>query len=170
MPTKQSIRSAIVPLVAMCAAALAANGIAADMMKMPKPDAEAVKRYLTTENYRSAWKFFPGKQALYKGVEPHGLLLTTYVNPVAYTAISVPGNRLPHGSIIVKENYTPDKKLAAVTVMYKVEDFNPEHNNWYWLKYLPDGKVEASGKVASCQGCHAQSKNDYVMTPLPKPK
>jgi hypothetical protein len=36
------------------------------------------------------------------------------------------GAALPAPAIVVKENYKSDKKLAAITVMYKVLGFNPE--------------------------------------------
>jgi len=72
---------------------------------------------------------------------------------------------LQDGAIIVKENYMPDKMLAAVTVMYKVKGYNPGAADIFWMKYLPDGKIEASGKVDMCIGCHAKVKgNDYLYT------
>jgi hypothetical protein len=67
--------------------------------------------------------------------------------------------------MIVKENYTPEKVLAAVTVMYKRQGYNPEGGDWFWLKYTPDGAIAAEGKVADCIACHGQSKeNDWLLT------
>lgn len=75
---------------------------------------------------------------------------------------------LPTGSIIGKENYSPDRETKSVTVMYKAsEGYSLEHNDWYWLKRLADGTVEASGKAKGCQSCHQTSDNDYLMTELP---
>jgi hypothetical protein len=72
---------------------------------------------------------------------------------------------LPDGAIIVKENYSADKKLGALTVMYKVKGYNPQAGDWFWVKYLPDGKVAVEGKVDACINCHASAKaNDYVGT------
>jgi hypothetical protein len=72
---------------------------------------------------------------------------------------------MPVGAIVVKENYTPDSTLAATTVMYKVSGYDPEAGDWFYLKRLADGTVEASGRVAGCQGCHAQrADNDYLFT------
>jgi hypothetical protein len=108
---------------------------------------------------------WPGKTALYKGTEPHGVLLTTYVNGAALKAIEGKKGSLPVGAIVAKENYMPDKKLAAITVMYKVKGYNPQAGDWFWVKYLPDGKIEAEGKVDMCIGCHGSKKeNDYVFT------
>jgi hypothetical protein len=70
--------------------------------------------------------------------------------------------------IVVKENYMPDKKLAAITVMYKVAGYNPGVGDWFWAKYTPDGKVEAEGKSGMadmCIGCHGKAKgNDFLFT------
>ena len=47
--------------------------------------------------------------------------------------------------------------------MYKVEGYNPEHNDWFWLKVLADGTVDCDGRVEGCQECHSALKsNDYV--------
>ena len=43
---------------------------------------------------------------------------------------------MPNGAIVLKENYTPEENLAATTVMYKKTGYNPDHNDWYWLKVL----------------------------------
>ena len=110
----------------------------------------------------------PAKGKLYKGTEPHGALLTTYVNNPALAAIKGKKGTMPAGAIVVKENYMPDKKLAAITVMYKVAGYNPEGGDWFWAKYTPDGKVEAEGKSGMadmCIGCHGKAKgNDFLYT------
>lgn len=142
------------------------HGHGADNQR-PEPKAKAVWDYLQQQNYPENWAYWPGTEAFYEGTEPHGALLTTYVNAVAGEALVDKPSSMPAGSMIVKENYSPDKELAAVTVMYKAEGYNPEHNDWFWLKRLPDGRVEASGKVESCQGCHQTSETDYLMTELP---
>lgn len=130
----------------------------------PDTTAEAVWAYLQEENYQS-WPMWPGKSALYSGTEPHGMLLTTYVNPVAQDALGSGGGTLPDHSIVVKENYMPDSTLAAVTVMYKAPGYDPEHNDWWWLKRNADGSVDGAGRVEGCIGCHGgRSDNDYIMT------
>lgn len=127
------------------------------------------------ENYRENWAMWPGKVAYYKGKEPHGVLLTTYVNDVAYESIENKEGMMPYGSIIIKENYMPDKTLGAITVMHKIEGFNPDANDWFWVKFGQDGKVmtmemggmtmKLAGKVPGCITCHGvQRSNDYVFT------
>ncbi len=151
-------------------AVLAAAGVmmgAVAHAGMPGADADKLYSYLTKEKPYTSWKLWPGKGKLYKGTEPHGALLTTYVNDVAMKSIKAKKG-LQDGAIIVKENYMPDKKLAAVTVMYKIKGYNPEAGDIFWMKYLPDGKIEASGKsgmVDMCIGCHTKVKgNDYLFT------
>ena len=145
--------------------------------------AQAARR-LSPEEFRAAlWKYlsegktayknwtsWPGRNGIYKGQSPHGAYLKMYGNRAA----AFSPEELPHGSIIVKENYGPDKEtLMAVTVMYRSRGFDPQHYDWYWLKYNPDGTIATTppeagskpiaGKFASCIECHgAAAGNDYT--------
>lgn len=165
------------PIALVAAALLAACGGAEEEqpmeegqeMALPDTTAQAVWNYLETADYAANWNMWPGKEPLYAGTEPHGMLLTTYVNDVASEALANWQQSMPAGAIIVKENYMPDSTLAAVTVMYKSPGFNPEHNDWWFLKRLADGTVEAAGRVEGCQNCHGAARaNDYIMTPIPE--
>jgi hypothetical protein len=132
---------------------------------MPDTTAASLWTHLEDVDYANAWAMWPGMDALYEGTQPHGLLLTTYVNDVAMAALDGQTGAMDAGAIVVKENYMPDSTLAAVTVMYKVEGYNPDVADWFFLKRAADGTVEASGRVAGCQGCHAQvADNDYLFT------
>ena len=148
---------------------LAANAIhetipSETQIVLPGPDAEKLYEYIMRYDPYRNWGMWPGKGKLYKGTEPHGALLTTFVNNTASYSINKKKG-LADSSIIVKENYTADKKFVALTVMYKIKGYNPEGGDWFWVKYLPDGKVEASGKVKACIDCHAKQKdNDYLFT------
>ncbi len=133
---------------------------------MPPADATALWNHLQKVNYAASYKLFPGKGRMYPGSQPHGAFLTTYVNDAAFDALRGGSARLPAGSILVKENYMPDRSLAAVTVMYKVAGFDASNNDWYWLKRSADGTVEASGKPAGCIACHKPAARDYVLTPM----
>jgi hypothetical protein len=129
---------------------------------LPAATGQDVINYLNEVNYRS-WQLWPGKAELYKGTHPHGALLTTYVSKGAYRAVENKTGSIPTGEFVVKENYTPDKKLAAVTVMYKQTGYNAEAGDWFWLKYGPDGSIQKEGKVSGCIGCHAAVKsNDWL--------
>lgn len=131
----------------------------------PLPVGKAVMDYVTVKNPYQGWKLWPGKEKLYPGQHPHGAFLTTYVSPLAFYAIEDKAGEIPNTAFIVKENYTPEKQLAAITVMYKVQGYNPEADDWFWLKFTPGGQIEAEGKVADCINCHTSAKgNDWLFT------
>jgi hypothetical protein len=114
--------------------------------------------WLQKAQYKN-WGPLPGVTAdAYKGEEPHGTALRLYVNRTAAGSSS----ELPPGSILVKENYAPNvKTLMAITVMYRAKGFDPEHGDWFWAKYEPDGRVSrmngmpAAGRVGMCIECHS---------------
>lgn len=128
--------------------------------------AEAVWEHLEDVSYAGNWDAWPGTEPFYEGREPHGMLLTTYVNDAGLEGIARlrqgAQSRMPLGSVIVKENYQPDSTLASVTVMYKARQYDAEHGNWFWMKRTADGSVPASGRVGSCMDCHEDGP-DYLM-------
>ena len=132
---------------------------------LPDTTAEAVWAYLRQQDYRASWRLWPGKDRLYEGTEPHGMLLTTYANDVAQRALAN-GDvaNLPPGSILVKENYMPDSTFDAATVMYRVAGYNPEHEDWLFAKYDAEGAADAFGRAPMCQACHEQAEAGYVYT------
>lgn len=136
--------------------------------QVPAPDTTAAGLWghLQGATYRDSWATWPGKGQLYQGREPHGMLLTTYLNALALDAVTNKAGSLPIGAIVVKENYAPDSTFAAATIMYKAAaGYDTDNNDWFWLKRNADGTVEAQGRVAMCAGCHAQQKaNDYIFT------
>jgi len=113
--------------------------------------------YLQQANYEN-WAPLPGTATdFYPGQSPHGAFLKVYANRGAA------GNpdKLPTGSIIIKENYNEQKQLGAITVMYRGKGYDREHNDWYWVKYNPDGSVaqkngnRLAGRVKGCADCHS---------------
>ena len=153
-------------LILLCACtAYESKPVRVEMLTKSAPSGAALWDYLMAVNYAKSWSMWPGKSPFYPGAQPHGSLLVTYVNDSTYRAIEGKKGVLPDGAIVVKENYTPDKKPAGLTVMYKVKDYNPEAGDWFWAMYQPDGKIQAEGKVQMCIDCHGAKKdNDYIMT------
>ncbi|MGM0516299.1 MAG: cytochrome P460 family protein [Pseudomonadota bacterium] len=121
----------------------------------------------------------------YEGNHPHGQVLD-YLE----TMITVDNHE---GVVMVKKNYggdgdpgaleagvleEPEKHLDSITVMFQREDgYDPDHDNWYWAKYQPDGQLaknpkdmSMAGRVAKganegCIACHAGAPGgDYVFT------
>ena len=133
-----------------------------------RPYEERFWDYLKSVEYKN-WAPGPGQNGdFYPGESPHGAFLKMYLNR---TAIADAENLLPHGSVVIKENYGPDKKtLMAITVMFRSKGYDPEHNDWYWVKYMPDGTVakappdkgsmKLAGKVKGCIMCHGDADGD----------
>ena len=92
------------------------------------------------------------------------------------------------GEVIIKNNYggegvskeavanDPDKWLKAVTVMYRREaGYDPEDNNWFWVKFAPDGSIltnpkgaQLAGRVAKgmdkgCIACHKTAPGEDMV-------
>lgn len=124
----------------------------------PDTTEAAVWAYLQAQDYRS-WPLIPGTTEQYEGQQPHGALLTTRVSPGALAAMEA-GESVPAGEMIVKNNFMPDGTLAATTVMYKTEGFDPDHQNWWWLKKNADGSVDAAGRGQGCINCHMGAPGD----------
>ncbi len=120
--------------------------------------------------------------APYKGVHPHGAVLTNASSEV------IVGGHL--GKLIVKKNFggegvstdsvasDPAKYLKAVTVMFQREaGYDADNQNWFWAKYTADGGLHkndkgmqlagrvAKGKPVGCISCHtAAPGGDYIFT------
>ena len=109
---------------------------------------------------------------MYEGESPHGAFLKTYVSSNA----SRTPDQIPHGSIIVKENYMADRTLGPLTIMWRLHGYDPDNFDWFWAKYLPDGAldknpkgIKLAGRVAKgmdvgCISCHDQTDQDLVFT------
>jgi hypothetical protein len=119
---------------------------------------------ISSESDYDHWAFWPGHEGMRPGQSPHGRFHEVYVNNTLATALPIAARKAPAGAIIVKENFDANKKLTGLTVMAKVEGYNPDRGDWFWAAYAPDGKVNAEGKPQSCIDCHAGMKdNDYVI-------
>ena len=116
----------------------------------------------------------------YPSAAPHGMFVKLYSS-----VVDVDGT--PY-HVIVKDNFggegatletvaeKPGDYLMAVTVMVQREaGYDPDNNDWFWVKYSPDGTVDKNpqgmalaGRVAKgmnmgCIACHANATNgDYI--------
>lgn len=132
---------------------------------------EAIWQYLTSgpTAYRR-WTSWPGTNGFFAGEIPHGPQVKLYANRMA----AFYPDQLPYGSILVLENYNDSRtKLTSLSVMYRVRNYDPAHFDWYWIEYLPDGRVVKSrpefgrvpmaGQVQNCIECHqADGGEDFV--------
>ena len=128
---------------------------------MPGADPAALWNHITKTSPYTKWAFFPDHQGMQPGRAPHGPLHKVYVND---RALNSPKPPVQYGSIIVKENYSKAKELKAITVMYKVQGYNPGDGDWFWVKYTLDGEAKPFGKPKGCVGCHGtRAKNDFIL-------
>ncbi len=119
--------------------------------------------WLARAQYKN-WASLPGLSTDgYPGNSPHGKVVKLYANRAAAGDPAT----LPAGSILVKENYGPDgATLMAITVMYRSPGYNPDHGDWYWAKYDPNGRpsqmngMSIAGKVGMCIDCHSGAAGD----------
>ncbi|NPE31300.1 hypothetical protein HNV12_25760 [Methanococcoides sp. SA1] len=130
-----------------------------------QPNAADLYEQITQEDNYKEWDIWPGLVELNESKGVHGELITIYVSDNAFTAIEDNEDVMPDGSIILKEGYNLDEELTRVLVMYKVNGYDPENNDWFWAVYSPQGEVTTEGKVAGCIDCHsAKEDNDYLFT------
>ncbi len=128
--------------------------------KMPGPDAKEFWTYITKTSPYTEWKFWDDHSGMQTGNSIHGAFNKVYVNDILHNADNTP---VPYGSIIVKEGYNSDKEMTALTVMYKIKDYNAKGGDWYWARFSTDGKGGPEGKVEMCIGCHRpKADNDYI--------
>jgi len=130
---------------------------------------DALWSWLKSTDY-TKWHGGDGNQVDFQeGNSPHGALIKTYVNTTAAKNLSDSAN----GSVIVKENYSPDKKLMAITVMQRAKGFDPANGDWYYAKYMPNGQIAKTppemksmpiaGKFSMCIQCHNEAGgNDHL--------
>jgi hypothetical protein len=90
-------------------------------------------------------------------------LISVYVNALGQQAMLTERKpEFPVGSVIVKEKFAPDKKDAPelLTVMVKREQgFNPASGDWEYMVTNGAGtKIDARGKIESCQSCHVSMR------------
>ncbi len=116
----------------------------------------------------------------YKGQAPHGAILETITSEVKVGKHT--------GKVIVKRNFGGEgvsvdsvkgdraKYLKAVTVMFKRDTgYDKDNNDWFWVKYNPDGTLATNpkgmplagrvmkGADKGCIACHLAVKdNDYI--------
>lgn len=154
--------------------AACSGGGGEETAELPEANGTAVFEYVTETNDYTSWGTWPSDEwnnfevNLVSG-EPHGNVVHIYVNEIALSAADSFDGSMPEGSMIVKENYVGTDpanpgELDALTIMYKVDGFNPDANDWFWVKVKPSGSIDAEGAVDGCIGCHSQPNNqDYIL-------
>jgi len=128
---------------------------------------------------------FAGKGGLmsrpYTGQHPHGAILDTIEGQIALKGklhtIIVKRNYGGEGVSIANVANDPAKYLKAVTVMLKRPGYDPDDQDWFWVKFKPNGSLHtnpagmllagkvAKGKPKGCIACHtAAPGGDMLFT------
>lgn len=127
------------------------------------PFEERFYNFLASAQYQNWAPLPPAGGDFYPGEGPHGAFLKIYANRIAASS----PKELPHGSILIKENYARDRAtLMAITVMYRAKGYDQKNGDWYWVKYDPNGRVSRmndmpiAGRVKMCAECHSGAGGD----------
>ena len=152
--------SLLIALVAVLAAVAFNTSRAADS-EMPGPDAAALWKYITETDPYTKWGQWSDFAGIQKSRSPHGPRVRVFVNKIGLEMTAPPA---PYGMIEVKEALNNIDGIKNITVQYKVsEGYNPKGGDWFWVKYSPEGRVDAAGKVKGCIKCHrGKGTNDYI--------
>ncbi len=122
-------------------------------------------RILQQDPYNQ-WGQFPEAEGIVPS-SAHGVdQAEIRINSVVETAIAEGASTLPNDAIIVKRNIGGSgEKADSLTVMWKVNGFNPDDGDWFWAIIVPDGEIREAGAIATCLGCHGGARdNDFVFT------
>ena len=117
------------------------------------------------QGYQS-WAQHANWSGIQSSASTHGPYVQIWYNDTTEAAeAGEQGSGMPDGSILVKEGYLDEEgtDLKAITVMKKLEGFDPDKGDWYWASYAADGSVFTSGASDFCSSCHAAAENDYVL-------
>ena len=78
----------LLPLLVLLvgAVAMAACDILDGEPELPDTTAASVLAYLDEVDYQESWELWPDLGEKYQGGDPHGMLVTTYLNPAALDA------------------------------------------------------------------------------------
>jgi len=171
--------SLVVAVVALFCVGILMQATADQMPFSGKEDVQFANKVWAVIGDRNEWKM---TSKYYPGESPHGNFLRMYSNMVTI-------DDKPY-HIIVKDNFggadatsssvnrSPDKYLAAVTIMLQREEgYDSDNNDWFWAKYMPNGDLDknpkgmqlagriAKGMDVGCIACHASAEgNDYIFT------
>ena len=90
----------------------------------------------------------PGDAEMYLGIDPDGDSTASF----------------DEGALLVKENLDADGNPDGLFAMYKAyEGYDPEGNDWYYLRVDASGTADNAGKVGFCRDCHAGTAGtDYA--------
>ena len=112
--------------------------------------------------------FTQASQNLYVGGPPHGPVRAVVEGNINNQRTIVKFNYGGPGISPEKVAKDPKKWLKALTVMQKRPGYNPEHRDWFWAKYKPNGELFVKnsqirvGKDKGCIACHQSASGNNL--------
>lgn len=124
----------------------------------PEDQAHVEELWTSIEGYQE-WPQFDGFEGITFGDTVHGDWVQVWVNDVG----AADPQGLPYGTIVVKEGYDDEAgtKKRNITVMERIEGYDPENGDWFYAQYNKKGTPGAAGKVGFCIDCH-DDVPDYI--------
>ncbi|HJP30241.1 MAG TPA: cytochrome P460 family protein [Candidatus Latescibacteria bacterium] len=163
--------------LALSAAVLTVNSQAQAQDTPPFGDPESLAYAAGLWEQMAEYRGWKLTTPVYMGEKPHGNMLRMFSSYVTVGDVARP--------VIVKESFggegvtikgatdSPDEWLKAITVMLQREPgYDEDNENWFWVKYAPDGSVMknpkgmqlagrvAKGAKAGCIACHLSAEGD----------
>lgn len=86
-------------------------GFGETLNREDKIDAQALWTYITVGNPYQNYPTWPGKEGFYESTMPPGNILKLYINDLALDTVMNKKGVFPEGALLIKENYTDDKKI-----------------------------------------------------------
>lgn len=134
------------------------------------PTDEEIAREIFTEidGQWESWGTAPNWDGIQASSDcTHGNYVKITFNELALNAYG--DEDLPDGSIVVKRGYDNADGTGAVgfvTVMKKIDGYDPARNDWFWARIADDGTPSDSavGQASFCYGCHSAGGTDYLLT------
>jgi len=131
----------------------------------PIPTESAALRAWLRAGYYKPWA---AESTPHPSAGPHGTLVRTFVNDVAFASLAAGHASHPAGAALVKELYfttdTSTPSLWAVSIKTRNDSANGQ--NWYWW----EGTLGGFG-LSACVPCHrgdfGNPSRDFVLTPYP---
>lgn len=131
-----------------------------------RPLGEQLASTVLEEDPYLEWGQFPGSEGFIEAGFPHGPEVRVFINDVIEQSLDQPKEEFPYGSIILKENDDEGDIFGlgnTLDIMWKVQDYDPQHNDWFWVNMNRDGNINFQGSLQACTACHRQARdNDYI--------
>jgi len=138
------------------------NAIALPDLTKEQINGASLWKRITVDSYYEHYPMWPDHAGRQLGMSPHGRYHEVFINRKLIDAVPNKERMAPYGSLCVKENFTAGNDLVSITAMAKVQGYNPEFGDWFWVMYDRQGKVMDEGKIQMCINCHIGSNNDYI--------